>query len=101
MSIVGGDETTMPNNLLIKLSGMARSWYLVLAPGWVYSWEQLRQQLHANFYGNKTKEVTTAKLYALVQGPYLSIPEVLHRHIVLDPQLHQRECVLRRATVNL
>lgn len=72
-STAGGNETTMAKCLLLKLSGMARSWYLALALGSVYSWEQLRHQLHANFQGNETKEVTAAELYALIQSPRKSI----------------------------
>lgn len=52
---------------------MARSWYLALTRGLVYSLEQLRQELHADFQGNETKEVTAAELYALVHGSRESI----------------------------
>lgn len=73
MSAARCDETTMEKSLLLKLSGMARLWYLALSPGSVYSWEQLRKQLHADFEGNETMEVTATELYALVQGPHESI----------------------------
>lgn len=86
-STTGGDETTMARGLLLRLFGMARSWYLVLGLGSVYSWEQLRHQRHADFHGNKTKEVTVAEPYAIVQSPHESIRDFQRRFTGIQCQI--------------
>ena len=87
VSAAGGDDATMAKGLLLKLSGMARSWYLALPPGSVYSWEQLRGQLHADFQGNETKAVTAAELYALAQGPRETIRDFQKRFAGVQCQI--------------
>jgi len=63
----------MAKAFIMAVKGIAKSWYASLEPGSVYSWEQLRKNLVANFQGNRPKEETkqmgvTARLYEKIHS---------------------------------
>jgi hypothetical protein len=49
ITAAGGDTTVMATYFHVALSGLARTWLMNLAPGSVYSWEELCAWFTANF----------------------------------------------------
>jgi hypothetical protein len=47
--VAGGDTTVMATYFHVALSGPARTWLMNLAPGSIYSWEELYARFTANF----------------------------------------------------
>jgi len=45
----GGNETVMAKSFVIAAEGDALGWYSMLRPGSIYSWENLRDKILANF----------------------------------------------------
>jgi hypothetical protein len=49
ITAAGGDTTVMATYFHVALSGPARTWLMILAPGSIYSWEELCEGFVANF----------------------------------------------------
>ena len=45
----GRDDNTLAKAFVLAVKGISRSWYSVLPPGSIYSWEQLCDALFCNF----------------------------------------------------
>jgi hypothetical protein len=49
ITTAGGNTAVMATYFYVDLSGPARTWLMNLAPGSVYSWEELCTRFIANF----------------------------------------------------
>jgi hypothetical protein len=49
ITAAGGDTTVMATYFHVALSGLARTWLMNLAPGSIYSWEELYVRFTVNF----------------------------------------------------
>ena len=47
----GGDDAVLAKSFVIVAEGDALAWYSMLKPSTVYSWENLRDKILANFKG--------------------------------------------------
>ena len=77
----GGDNATLAKAFALAVKGIARSWYSVLPPGSIYSWEQLRNALYSNFQGNRADKITTSDFFALKQQPTKTLQSYMHRFV--------------------
>jgi hypothetical protein len=48
---VGGDDTILAKSFVIAAEGEVLAWYSILRPCLLYSWEDLRDKIIANFKG--------------------------------------------------
>jgi hypothetical protein len=69
ITAAGGNTAVMATYFHIALSGPARTWLMNLAPGSVYSWEELCARFVANFANAYQQHGVEAHLHAVRQEP--------------------------------
>jgi hypothetical protein len=65
ITVVGGGTTVMATYFHVALSGPARTWLMNLAPGSIYSWEELCARFTANFASAYQQHGVEAHLHAV------------------------------------
>jgi hypothetical protein len=65
----GGNTIVMATYFHVALSGPARTWLMNLAPGSIYSWEELCAWFVANFTSAYQQHGVEAHLHAVRQEP--------------------------------
>ena len=58
-----GDDTVLAKSFVIAAEGDALAWYSILKPSSIYSWEDLRDKIIANFKGFTTESLTSMDLF--------------------------------------
>jgi hypothetical protein len=69
ITAAGGNTVVMATYFHIALSGPARTWLMNLAPGSIYSWEELCARFVANFASSYQQHGVEAHLHAMRQEP--------------------------------
>jgi hypothetical protein len=69
ITAAGGDTAVMATYFHVALSGPARTWLMNLAPGSIYSWEELCARFTANFASAYQQHGVEAHLHAVRQEP--------------------------------
>jgi hypothetical protein len=69
ITAAGGNTTVMATYFHVALSGPARTWLMNLAPGSIYSWEELCAGFVANFASAYQQHGVEAHLHAVRQEP--------------------------------
>jgi hypothetical protein len=69
ITAAGGDTVLMATYFHVALSGLARTWLTNLAPGSIYSWEELCAWFTANFASAYQQHGVEAHLHAVRQEP--------------------------------
>jgi hypothetical protein len=69
ITAAGGNTAVMVTYFHVTLSGPARTWLMNLAPGSIYSWEELYVQFTANFASAYQQHGVEAHLHAVRQEP--------------------------------
>jgi hypothetical protein len=69
ITAAGGDTAVMATYFHVALSGPARTWLMNLAPGLIYSWEELCVRFTANFASAYQQHGVEAHLHAVRQEP--------------------------------
>jgi hypothetical protein len=69
ITAAGGDTTVMATYFHVALSGLARTWLMNLAPGSIYSWEELCARFTVNFASAYQQHGVEAHLHAVRQEP--------------------------------
>jgi hypothetical protein len=69
ITAVGGDTVVMATYFYVALSGPTRTWLMNLAPGSIYSWEELCVRFVANFTSAYQQHGVEAHLHAVRQEP--------------------------------
>jgi hypothetical protein len=69
ITAAGGDTIVMATYFHVALSGPARTWLMNLAPGSIYSWEELCARFTANFASAYQQHGMEAHLHAVRQEP--------------------------------
>ena len=59
----GGNDTVLAKSFVIVDKGDALAWYSMLRPSLVYSWEDLRDKIIANFKGFTIESMTSMDLF--------------------------------------
>ena len=63
----GGDDIVLAKSFVIAAEGDALAWYSMLKPSTVYSWENLRDKILANFKGLAAQSLTSTDLFQCKQ----------------------------------
>jgi hypothetical protein len=69
ITAAGGNTVVMASYFHVALTGLARTWLMNLAPGSVYSWEELCARFTANFASAYQQHGVEAHLHAVRQEP--------------------------------
>jgi hypothetical protein len=69
ITAAGGNTTVMATYFHVALSGPARTWLINLAPGSIYTWEELYTRLVANFASAYQQHGVEVHLHAVRQEP--------------------------------
>jgi hypothetical protein len=69
ITAAGGDTTVMATYFHVALFGPARTWLMNLAPGSIYSWEELCAWFTTNFASAYQQHSVEAHLHAVRQEP--------------------------------
>ena len=64
----GGNEVMLAKSFVIATEGDALAWYSMLKPSSVYSWEDLRDKILANFKGFTSESLTSMDLFQCKQN---------------------------------
>ena len=64
----GGDDAVLAKSFVIVAEGDTLAWYSILKPSSVYSWENLRDKILANFKGFTSKSLTSMDLFQCKQN---------------------------------
>ena len=64
----GGNDTVLAKSFVIAAEGNALDWYSMLKPSSVYSWEDLRNKIVANFKGFTSESLTSMDLFQCKQN---------------------------------
>jgi hypothetical protein len=75
----GGNTAVMATYFHVTLSGPARTWLMNLAPGSIYSWEELCARFVANFASAYQQHGVEAHLHAVRQEPGENVHLPLHQ----------------------
>ena len=59
----GGNEAVLAKSFIIIEEGNALAWYSILRPSSVYSWEDLRDMILANFKAFTSESLTSMDLF--------------------------------------
>ena len=68
LAFAGGNDTVLAKSFVIAAEGDALAWYSMLSPSSVYSWEDLRDKIIANFKGFTTEFLTLMGLFQCKQN---------------------------------
>ncbi|XP_066395873.1 uncharacterized protein [Miscanthus floridulus] len=60
----GGNDNVLAKSFVIAAEGDALAWYSMLKPCTVYSWENLRDKIMANFKGFSSESLTSSDLFS-------------------------------------
>jgi hypothetical protein len=69
ITAAGGNTAVMATYFHVALSGPTRTWLMNLAPGSIYSWEELCARLKTNFASAYQQHGVEAHLHAVRQEP--------------------------------
>jgi hypothetical protein len=64
----GGNDTVLAKSFIIAAEDDALAWYSMSRPSLVYSWEDLRDKIMANFKGFTTESLTLMDLFQCKQN---------------------------------
>ena len=95
----GNDEVAMKHPPLM-LEGPARAWLDQLAPGSIFSWEELAQVFVRTFEGTCKRPAGLTELHHCVQKPNETLRDYIQRwttlhHIVENVSQHQAVCAFK------
>ena len=78
---VGGNDTVLAKSFVIAAEGDALAWYSMLRPSSVYSWEDLRDKIIANFKGFTTESLTSMDLFQCKQNQGEALMDYFQRFV--------------------
>jgi hypothetical protein len=79
ITAVGGNTAVMATYFHVALSGPARTWLMNLAPGSIYTWEELCARFVANFDNTYQQHSVEAYLHAVRQEPGETLRKFISR----------------------
>jgi hypothetical protein len=79
ITAAGGNTAIMATYFHVALSGPAQTWLMNLAPGSIYSWEELCAQFVANFASAYQQHGVEAHLHAVRQEPGETLRKFISR----------------------
>ena len=80
---VGGNDIVLAKSFVIAAKGDALAWYSMLRPSSVYSWEDLRDNIFANFKGFTLESLTSMDLFQCKQNQGEAVRDYFQRFVQL------------------
>jgi hypothetical protein len=77
----GGNNTVLAKSFIIVAERDALAWYSMLRPSSVYSWEDLRDKIIANFKGFTTEFLISMDLFQCKQNKGEALRDYFHRFV--------------------
>ena len=77
----GGNDTVLAKSFVIAVDGDALTWYSMLRPSSVYSWEDLRDKIIANFKGITIESLTSMDLFQCKQNQGEALRDYFQRFV--------------------
>jgi hypothetical protein len=77
----GGNNTVLAKSFIIVAERDALAWYSMLRPSSVYSWEDLRDKIIANFKGFTTEFLISMDLFQCKQNQGEALRDYFHRFV--------------------
>ena len=68
VAFAGGNEAVLAKSFGIAAEGDALAWYSMLRPSSIYSWDDLRDKILANFKGFISESLTSMDLFQCKQN---------------------------------
>lgn len=93
---VGGNDAVLAKSFVIAAEGNALAWYSMLRPNSIYSWENLRDQILANFKGFNAESLTSADMFSCKQRKDESLKDYFQRFVQLKakaPHVHEEVAI--------
>ena len=78
---VGGNDIVLSESFVIAAEGDALAWYSMLRPSSVYSWEDLRDKIIANFKGFTIESLTSMDLFQCRQNQGEALRDYFKRFV--------------------
>ena len=78
-----GNGTVLAKSFVIAAKGDALAWYSMLKPSSVYSWEDLRDKIIANFKGSTIESLTSMDLFQCKQNQGEALRDYFQRFVQL------------------
>ena len=76
-----GNDTILAKSFVIAAEGDALAWYSMLRPSLVYSWEDLRDKIIANFKGFTIESLTSIDLFQCRQNQGEALRDYFQRFV--------------------
>ena len=100
VQIGGGNDEVAMKHLPLMLEGSARAWLNQLAPGSIYTWEDLARVFVRTFEGACKRPAGLTELQCCVQKPNETLRDYIQRwitlhHTVEDVSDHQAICAFK------
>jgi hypothetical protein len=83
MASAGGNDTILDKSFVIAAKGDALAWYSMLRPSVVYSWEDLRDKIIANFKGFTIESLMSMDLFQCRQNQGEALRDYFQRFVQL------------------
>jgi hypothetical protein len=79
----GGNDAILAKSFNIAAEGNALAWYSMLRPSLVYSWEDLRSKIIANFKGFTSESLTSMDMFHCRQNQGEALKDYFQRFVQL------------------
>jgi len=79
----GGNDSVLAKSFVIAAEGDALAWYSMLKPSTIYSWENLRDKILANFKGFASESLTASDLFQCKQEQGEPLKEYFQKFVQL------------------
>ena len=100
--MANGDEKVMANLFPMAVKDGARSWLLILPPGSVSSWDEMRDRFVANFQGTRDRPPAAGDLRCIKQQPGETLQKYIQRfNNTGSPRSRTRPSSLRSPTATV
>ena len=105
VQIGGGNDDVAMKHLPLMLGGPARAWLNQLAPGSIYSWEELARVFIRTFEGTRKRPAGLAELQHCAQKSNETLRDYIQRwttlhHTVENVSEHQAVCAFKEGVRN-
>jgi hypothetical protein len=82
----GGDDSVLVKSFIIAADEAAAQWYLLLSPGVIHGWDDLKQWVLSNFQGFQRPELTESDLFSCKQKDKEPLQNYFRRLVHLRAQ---------------
>jgi hypothetical protein len=82
----GGDHSVLVKSFIIAADEAAAQWYLLLSPGVIHGWDDLKQRILSNFWGFQRPGLTESDLFLCKKKDKEPLQNYFRRFVHLKAQ---------------